>query len=129
MNRARFAAALLCLSCTDQGTQAVVADTTAPTVRSTSPANGASGVAVTVPISATFSEAMQPPSLNVTSFAIFPHVSGTITTSATVATFVSGTPLSYSTPYTITISTAAKDAAGNALKNPYSWTFTTRAAP
>jgi len=44
------------------------------------------------------------------------------------ATFTPTAALSTSTTYTVTV-TAAKDAAGNAMSSPYSWTVTTAAPP
>src|SRR5207237_10439060 len=48
----------------------IVPDTTPPTVASTSPANGATGVAINSPITATFSEAIQSSTVSSTTFTV-----------------------------------------------------------
>ena len=97
-------------------------DTTAPTVSSTTPANGATGVAVT----ATFSEAMDPATITTATFTLSGGgaVTGAVTYAGTTATFTPTASLAYSTPYTATITTGARDLAGNALAVNYVWTFT-----
>jgi len=52
-------------------------------------------------------------------------VAGTVTYSGTTATFTPSAALAGGTVYTGTITTGAKDAAGNALASNYSWSFTT----
>ncbi|MDD5057533.1 MAG: Ig-like domain-containing protein [Sideroxydans sp.] len=106
-----------------------VADTTPPTVSSTTPANSATGVAVSSAITATFSEAMTVSTLNAATFTLSGGASGTVTYSGTTATFTPSSNLAYSTTYTATITTGAKDSAGNALAANYTWSFTTGAAP
>ncbi len=56
-------------------------------------------------------------------------VAGTVTYVATTATFTPSILLSPNTVYTATITTGAKDLAGNALTGNYLWSFTTRASP
>src|SRR5258705_10414770 len=56
-------------------------------------------------------------------------VTGTVNVSSDTAMFVPSSNLAASTQYTATITTAAKDAAGNALAANYTWQFTTGAAP
>jgi hypothetical protein len=107
----------------------------APTVTSTIPVNGETGVAVNEPISATFSEAMNPATINAASVRVTgtggASVSGIVTysTSGSVATFTPMANLAYSMRYTVTITTTAADPAGDTLVNDYVWTFTTGAAP
>ena len=101
-----------------------------PTVLSTDPTNGATNVPLNKVITATFSEDMDPSSINNTSFLVkngSTTVPGTVTYSGRVATFVPTINLANSTLYTGTITTAAKDLAGNTLATDYSWTFTTLA--
>ena len=111
-------------------------DTTAPTVTGTSPAAGATGVAVTANVTGTFSEAMN--ASTVTS-ATFTLKTGTTTVPAAVsynstnnvATLDPGADLASGTTYTATIdggSAGVKDVAGNALASPRTWTFTTASA-
>jgi len=106
-------------------------DTTPPTVTSTNPLNGATGVAV---ISASFSEAMDVSTITAATFTLSgpgaTSVDGTVTYDATtkIATFVPTSALAASTEYTATITTGVKDLAGNALASNHVWTFTTAAA-
>ena len=101
-------------------------DTTPPTVSSTSPADSATGVAINAAITATFSEAMTASTLT-TAFTIA-GVPGAVTYSGTTATFTPTSSLASNTPYTATITTGVKDAAGNALANNHTWSFTTQPA-
>jgi len=104
-----------------------------PTVVSTVPANGATGVAVNTTISATFSEAMNPATINGTTFTVTgpgaTPVAGTVTYAGNTATFTPSAVLANSTVFTATITTGAKDPAGASLAANFVWTFTTAAAP
>ena len=109
-----------------------VGDNTAPTVVSTVPADLASGVATNATISATFSESMDPLTINTTTFIVRPtaggaNVAGTVayTAATNTATFTPSSPLAGGTAYTATITTGAKDAAGNPLAANKTWTFGT----
>ena len=104
-------------------------DTTAPTVTSTQPTDGSSGVPVGSTVRATFSEAVQPSTITMALTGPSGTVAGTWTyESATRTTTLTPTaPLATSTTYTATVS-AAQDAAGNTM-TPVSWVFTTAAAP
>jgi len=110
-------------------------DTTAPTVTFTDPANTATGVAINRKISATFSEGMDPLTVTTANFTVTgpdgTPVTGTVILGATtyIATFTPTSNLAYNTTYTATITTGAKDLAGNALAANYTWSFTTGAAP
>ena len=105
-------------------------DTVAPTVRSTNPASGATGVAV---ITATFSEAMMSSSISTASFAVsgpgVTPVTGVVTynSSTHIATFTPTNALVASTGFTATVTTGVKDVSGNALANDKVWTFNTSA--
>ena len=106
-------------------------DTTTPTVSSTVPANGATGVPINTKLTATFSEAMDPANVTTTTFTVkqgTTAVSGTVTYSGVTAVFTPASTLAASTTYTATITTGAKDLAGNALASNYVWSFTTGAA-
>ncbi len=101
---------------------------TLPTVTSTAPPNGATGVATGNQLAATFSEAMNPATISATTFTLKlagAPVAGAVTYSGTTATFAPSTNLLASTAYTATITTGAQDLAGNALAANYVWTFTT----
>jgi hypothetical protein len=124
------------------------ADATAPTVVSTHPADAGAGVAIGSPINVTLSEAMDPVTITTASFL----VTGTTANGATpvkgivafdaitnTATFTRHnhflTPavcdlappsdLDPNTLYTATLTTGARDLAGNPLASNQVWTFTT----
>ncbi len=103
-------------------------DTTSPIVSSTSPVNGATGVAINSIITATFSEVMQSSTINTNTFTVSDgkdNISGTVSYSGTTATFIPSRNLSDSTIYTARITTGVRDLAGNALASPYTWSFAT----
>ncbi len=112
-------------------TTAPLPDTTPPTVTSTSPANGATNIAVSSNITATFSEAMNAATISTSTFKLNNGITGTVSyNSATrTATFDPSTNLNYSTTYTATITTGAKDSTGNAMTSNYTWSFTTAPLP
>ena len=101
----------------------------APTVVSTVPVNGSTAVAVNTSISATFSEAMDPATINTATFTLTgpgaTPVAGTVTSAGTTATFTPTTVLATSTVFTVTITTGAKDPSGAPLAANVVWTFTT----
>ncbi|MEO8330880.1 MAG: ice-binding family protein [Gallionella sp.] len=108
-------------------------DTVAPTVTFTTPVNNATAVPINRKITASFSEAMSTATINTATFKVAAGasaVTGTVTLDATskIATFTPASNLTVSTPYTATITTAAKDLAGNALASNKVWTFTTDAS-
>ncbi len=110
-------------------------DTTAPTVNSTFPANSAVGVVVNQTVTATFSEPMNPSTIDASTFTLAgpgaTNVTGTVVYDAIshTATFVPGSALATNTIYTATITTGAKDLAGNGLADNVVWSFTTANVP
>ena len=98
-------------------------DTIPPTVSSTSPVDGAAGVAISSAITVTFSEAMDPATINAATFTVS-GATGTISYSGTTAIFTPDA-LVNGTAYTVTVSSAVTDAAGNALAADYTFIFTT----
>ncbi len=97
-----------------------------PTVSATSPAASATNVALNRKIVVTFSEAMDPAKLTLTSFTLLQGatpVLGTITSSGAVATFTPASNLVASASYTALVSTEATDLSGNALTTNYTWIF------
>jgi Ice-binding-like/Bacterial Ig-like domain len=99
-----------------------------PIVVSTSPANNATGVGINTTIAATFNEAMEPSSINNATFTLKQGtipVPGVVTYSGLTAIFSPASNLALNTVYTATVTTGAKDPAGNALVNDYVWSFTT----
>lgn len=106
-------------------------DATPPTVISTDPLNNAINIAIDKKVTATFSEAMNPSTINTTTFMLkqgATAVLGTVTYAGTTATFSPSANLAPGTTYTATVTTGAKDVAGNALVNNYVWSFTTAAS-
>ena len=116
-------------------TTAALADTTAPTVTSQVPAQGAVP-AINTAVTATFSENMAPETLTTNSFTLKTTVGntpvvGTVTyaVGAHSATFTptNPSPLANDTSYTATVSTVATDLAGNHMAADKVWTFITAA--
>jgi len=102
-----------------------IADTTPPLVISTSPVVA---VPVNSNISATFSEAMDPSTIIASTYTLkqgATSVSGTPTYAGLTATFNPASALAANTTYTATITTGAKDLAGNALASNFVWSLTT----
>ncbi|MGA3288252.1 MAG: Ig-like domain-containing protein [Bacteroidota bacterium] len=104
---------------------------TLPTVTSTAPINAATGVPFNQKIAATFSVAMDASTFTSATFILrqgSTSVSGFVSYSGTTAIFAPASPLATNTAYTATITTQAKDLAGNALANNFVWSFTTGTA-
>src|ERR1700733_377760 len=105
----------------------------APTVVSTSPANGGINVLVAATISATFSDAMAPATINATTFTVTgpgtAPIAGTVTYAGGTATFTPTSDLPANTLFTATITTGATDITGGPLASNYSWSFMTGTAP
>jgi hypothetical protein len=75
-------------------------------------------------ITATFSKTMDAATINASTFTVMDgstSVTGSISYSGVVATFTPDTPLSFGTLYSATITTGAKDLAGYALADDYTW--------
>jgi hypothetical protein len=105
-------------------------DVTAPTISSTDPISSATAIARNKIISLAFSEPMDPLTITTATFTVKEGanaVAGTVNYSGTTATFTSTAILAASTSYTATVTTGAKDLAGNALAANTVWSFTTGA--
>src|SRR5687767_13104834 len=109
-----------------------IADVAGPTVIATTPTNGAAGVSPTAPnISVTFSEPMDPNSINSASFTLRvtggADVPGTVAynPATRVATFTPSSPLASATGYTATVAATVRDLAGNSLGTAFQFSFTT----
>jgi hypothetical protein len=104
-------------------------DTTPPTVISTLPVDNAIDVFVTSNLTATFSEAMDALTITALTFTLkgpgITPVAGAVTYVGTSAIFNPTNDLAGNTLYTATITTGAKDLAGNAIESDHVWTFTT----
>ncbi len=112
-------------------TTGAVALVTPPTVDSTDPANAATSVALNQKVAAVFSRAMDASTITTATFALAQGstpVSGFVSYSGSTAVFAPASNLTANTVYTATITTGAKDLAGNALASNYVWSFTTGAA-
>jgi hypothetical protein len=102
--------------------------TNSPTVIATDPANNASGVFLNKVIKATFSMPMNPSTISTITYTLkqgTTPITGTVSYSGTTASFTPFNPLVANTIYTATISTGAKNMAGDGLTKDYVWTFTT----
>ncbi len=103
----------------------------APTVTSTNPGNGLLGLCIPAQINATFSDAMDPLTIDGAHFTLTSpgptSVGGAVTYDADkrVASFAPASSLVGSTEYTATITTGAKNQAGTALASDKAWKFTT----
>lgn len=128
----------------------IAPDVTPPTVASTTPASGASGVAVGSTIAVTFSEAMSTGTVtaqtsagacsgsvqvstvanNFSSCIAMTASAPTFSGGNTIATFTPASALSASTTYHIRVTTGVQDVAGNALAAQFTTAsaFTTQAA-
>jgi hypothetical protein len=111
-------------------TTSAAADTTAPTIDSTSPASAATGVSLNAGISVTFSEAMDPSTITAATFTLklgTTAVAGAVDSVGATATFIPSAALAANSTYTATI-VSAKDLSGNALAGSESFVFTTGAS-
>ena len=107
-----------------------------PTVTSTTPASGATGVAANVSPTASFSEEMDPSTLTATSFTLIRQgtstaVSASVSYANQVATLDPAASLDPGATYTATVkggSSGARDTGGTPLASDVGWTFTTASA-
>jgi len=123
-------------------TTGVATNLVGPTITLTNPASVATNVFIDTTVSATFSTAMDPTTINNGTFTLAvagvggAPVSGTVTydSASQIATFAPSANLTADTHYTATISNMVKDLSGNALASgpastpPDPWSFTTGAA-
>jgi hypothetical protein len=111
-------------------------DTSPPTIVSTNPANSATGICTNKSVNVTFSEAMDPSTINTATFSVATSaapgtpLAGVVTYNvlSNVATFTTTSTLTANTSYVATITTGAKDLAGNALSTAATTTFTTNSS-
>lgn len=109
-------------------TTSAAPDVTPPSVIATVPASGGINVSTTANITATFSEAMNAPSISASTFRLMQgaiRYDGVVSYSGSTLTFNPVSVLAPGALYTATIFTAASDLAGNGLVSNYTWTFTT----
>ncbi len=107
-------------------------DTTPPTVSAVSPANGAANVPTTATVAITFNEAMNSSTISAATFMVTAggtQVAGTISSTGTTYTFTPSASLAGGTLHTVTVTTGARDVAGNAIAANVMSTFTTAIVP
>jgi len=120
-----------CHGSSGSGVALVPVSTTAPTINSVYPASAATGVVLNAKLNATFSESMNPLTINTTTFTLSQGttpVAGTVGYSGKVAAFYPSINLTAGLVYTATVTTGVKDVLGNALASNFSWSFTTGSA-
>lgn len=108
-------------------------DRTPPRIVSTYPRDDDDDVPVNIRITATFSEEMNPASINKDTFRIYykwrsaqyRKISGTVSYTGTVATFIPKRVLHEDRDYIAVISPSVTDLAGNKLGKTYQWNFET----
>jgi Tol biopolymer transport system component len=93
-------------------------------IAGSTPRAGAEGVASRARVSFTFSEAMNPSTLN-GRIRINPPVSGTLSWNGATASFAPAHPLQHDTLYTVTVRAGASSARGRLMLRDASWTFRT----
>jgi hypothetical protein len=99
-----------------------------PTVVGTTPANGATAVALSAGLTVTFSEAMDCSTLTTSTLGETLEgnsVAGTVACNGTQATFTPSAPLAPDLSYTAAVQTGAKSGSGIALAALFTWNFTT----
>ena len=109
-------------------TTAVTLDNTPPAIVMVTPADGATGVSRTAPMSITFSEALNPASVDSNSFTLFANgneVFPSISRSADNTVVTLTTSLLANTEYAIVVTGAATDLAGNPVAD-FQSSFTNR---
>jgi Ice-binding-like/Bacterial Ig-like domain len=103
-------------------------DVLKPTITANDPLNNAIDVARNKVLSMTFSEPMDPLTINSSIISLkqgTTAVAGTVAYSGTTATFTPTALLVAGSLYTATVTTGGKDLAGNTLASSIVWTFTT----
>ena len=107
---------------------------TAPTVTAVTPLNRATGVTLNTKITATFDQAMNPATINASTFTLTgpgtTSVRGVITYNVTsnIATLAPNANLLPNTKYTATITSEVRNLCGTEMAANFVWTFTTGAA-
>ena len=124
---------LVATGCSDPDESGGNPGLTAPVVVSVAPLSGASGTCINTIVTATFSKAMNPATINSTTFTLT-GPSGTAelgqvtyNVASNTAIFAPAAALAPNTLYTAAISTRARDVFGIGLANRMVWSFTTGA--
>jgi hypothetical protein len=128
-----FVAALLMVGSVGCGKETVLM--VAPVVTAVTPANGATGVVPGVAPTATFSVAMNPTTINASTFTLSAPggvaIVGSVAYNAVtlVAVFTPAASLAYNTTYTATVTTGVMDTLGDETARNTVWSFTTATQP
>jgi ice-binding like protein/Big-like domain-containing protein len=127
-----FLLAAVVAGCGDSDKGAPAGPLSTPGVASVTPPTGSAVVCPNTPVvTATFSKAMNPLTINMSTFTLADptgaSVPGTVSLDSTglVATFTPMNALAVKTTFTATITTGATDTFGNTLAANFTWTFTT----
>jgi len=121
---------MLMVGCNDENEN--IDDISIPNVSSTMPGDNDTKVAHDTNIVATFSEEMEPSSINVSTFMIKQgdtDISGGVEYSGLEATFTPSVAFAAGSEFTATITSAAKSSNEVNLEADYVWNFTTEGAP
>jgi hypothetical protein len=113
---------------TGGGTGTGGSTTQAPAVTSTTPLDGATGVALIANVSATFSEAMDPTTITASTFTVTSAgvaVTGVVSYANATAVFSPAAPFTSNEQLVATITTGARSAGGVAMAANHVWSFTT----
>lgn len=116
---------ILCTACSTDETAEAKAS---PTINSTSPVNNAIEVPRNTVITIAFSEAMDPSTINNTSFTLSDgenDISGSIIYTGTTASFIPTLGLQASSNFTVTLTTQATALTGKAIETNRVWSFST----
>jgi predicted small lipoprotein YifL len=110
-------------------TTGIAIDTTLPIVTATTPAVGATNVALNIAPSVTFSEPVDPTTitftLTFTLNGVVTKLPCTMSYSGVTSIFTPSSKLKKNVMYTATVSAGVNDLAGNAMPSDYVWFFTT----
>jgi hypothetical protein len=122
------------LAATSFSFKTTVADTVAPTVKSTTPVKDALGVRVTDPIIATFAGTVDPGDVNATTFFLSDGATGAVTfdTLSGTATLKPDKPLEFFHKYTATLKGGASGITSLGqvpMAADFTWSFLTNGAP
>lgn len=103
-------------------------DTTPPTVNYVSPVDGATDINTSANFGVSFSEAMNPATINTSTIRMDNGVTGTVVydTGNYRAIFIPSAPLASNTTYTATVTTGVQDLVGLPMAADFTWSFTTR---
>ena len=118
----------------DMNTPVTSSAPAAPAVTGETPGSGATGVATSTGVSATFNEAVQASSITSSDFVLKSSSGSTVTAAVSynsttyTATLTPSALLANSTAYTATLNNVLSSS-GVAMTGPFSWSFTTGPAP